>query len=62
MRQEEIYGRKERAEKRNKQWELLRVSIAFLKTNKLKWRTRKIEECTQIKEIEKEERRRRNME
>ena len=37
-------------------WELLRVSMEFIKKNEQKWRTRNLKECTKIRELEKEER------
>ena len=37
-------------------WELLRVSMEFIKKNEQKWRTRNLQECTKIRELEKEER------
>ena len=49
--QEEEDDRKEREEMRTKHWKLMR-----LKQNEPKWRTRRIEECARIKEMEKEDR------
>ena len=43
LRQEEDEERKRRAKRREKQWELMQISIEYLKKNETKWRTRKIE-------------------
>jgi hypothetical protein len=40
--------RKQTAEKREMQWDLIRLSKEYLKQNEPKWRTRKIEECERI--------------
>ena len=37
-------------------WELLRVSMEFIKKSEQKWRTRNLKDCTKIRELEKEER------
>ena len=48
--------RKKKAERREKQWELMRISTEYLKKHEAKWRTRKIEECERIKDEEKKDR------
>ena len=45
-RKEEREERIEKAARREKQWELLRMSMEYLKKNEPKWRLRRIEECT----------------
>ena len=54
--EEQDVERKQRADKKTRHWELLRVSIEFLKKNEQKWKTRSLKECTRIRELEKEER------
>ena len=48
--------RKKKAERRERQWDLIRLSPEYLKQHEPKWRTRKIEECERIKEEEKKDR------
>ena len=55
-RQQEDEARKERAKKRKESFELLRMSINFLREREEKWRIRKIDECEKIKEEEKRDR------
>ena len=52
MRQEE----EDEIKMREKQMELMRLSIEYLKKNETKWRTRNIDECERIKEEEKKDR------
>ena len=51
--QEDDIERKMSAESKSKHWEMMRLSTEFLKQNEQKWRTRKIEECDRIRELEK---------
>jgi hypothetical protein len=41
--------RKKNAERRERQWDLIRLSTEYLKQNEPKWRTIKIKECERIK-------------
>ena len=56
LQQEMDEERKKKAERRERQWDLIRLSTEYLKQNEPKWRTRKIEECERIKEEEKKDR------
>ena len=44
------------ARSRTESWALLRLSMGYLKETEEGWRTRKLEECTRIREEEKEDR------
>ena len=54
--EEEGKEKRKRADEKHTNWELFRISTAFLKEQEPKWRTRTIEECARIKAIEKQDR------
>ena len=45
-----------KVEKKRRNWDLLRVSMEFLRENDAQWQTRRIEEVDRIKEEEKKDR------
>jgi hypothetical protein len=53
---EEDEDRLKEARRKEATWELLRESIKFLKSKEVIWRTRRIEECSRIREEEKRDR------
>ena len=53
LQQEMDIERKQKAKEKERQWDMLRLSIEYLKENETKWRTRKIQECDRIREEEK---------
>ena len=56
LRQEEDAERMRLVEKKRRNWDMLKVSMEFLRENGAKWQTRKIEEVARIKEEEKKDR------
>ena len=47
---------KEKARQKKKRWELLRISLEYLRLHDEKWQERRLEECERIKKEEKEDR------
>ena len=56
QRQEDDEERMRIADRKRNSWDMLRVSMEFLRKNDTKWQTRKIEEVDRIKEEEKTDR------
>ena len=48
--------RKRESKRKREVWDLMRVSMEFLRKNKEKWRERKLEETKRIKEEDKRDR------